>query len=106
MQTVLYTRSGSTQALAEQAGFHIDRVVPDGIDSLRAGDTLVVRWLDRLGRDDAAVCATLCQLLRRGVVVKTLACGFTFDAAATDPEQTVIRDALIGFLAASAEARA
>ena len=76
MATILYARvSTADQTLehqrtqAEAAGFRIDHVVADhgvsGIstrlaersegrrlfDMLRAGDTLVVRWVDRLGRN-------------------------------------------------------
>jgi DNA invertase Pin-like site-specific DNA recombinase len=73
---VFYARVSTTEQTtahqrtqAEQAGFKIDKVVADeGIsgvstrlaerpegkrlfDMLRAGDTLVVRWVDRLGRN-------------------------------------------------------
>jgi putative DNA-invertase from lambdoid prophage Rac len=64
------------KAQAEAAGFVIDQVVADrgvsGIsttlcrkegrrlfDILRAGDTLVVRWVDRLGRNYGDVCDTI-----------------------------------------------
>jgi putative DNA-invertase from lambdoid prophage Rac len=91
-QTVEHQR---TQA--EQAGFKIDLVVTDNgvsgistrlearpqgrrlFDLLRAGDTLVVRWVDRLGRNYEDVCDTIREFMRRGVVIKTVINGFTFD---------------------------
>jgi putative DNA-invertase from lambdoid prophage Rac len=75
-------------------------------DMLRAGDTLVVRWVDRLGRNYADVCDTIREFMRRGVVIKTVINGMTFDGATTDPMQCAVRDALISFLAATAQAQA
>src|SRR6202011_4857081 len=94
-RTVLYARvSTAEQTLAHQkaqalaAGFHLDEVVadhgvsgvstelrdrPEGrrlFDLLRAGDTLVVRWVDRLGRNYRDVTDTIRQFLRRGVTVR------------------------------------
>src|SRR5207253_5151516 len=109
---------------AEAAGFHIDHVVADhgvsGIstrlaertqgrrlfDMLRSGDTLVVRWVDRLGRNYADVCDTIREFIRRGVVVRTVINGLTFDGATTDPMRQAVRDALIAFMAATAQAQA
>jgi DNA invertase Pin-like site-specific DNA recombinase len=131
MATILYARvSTADQTLdhqrsqAEAAGFHLDHVVADhatsGIstrlverpegrrlfDLLRAGDTLVVRWVDRLGRNYADVCDTIRAFMRRGVVVRTVINGLTFDGATTDPMQQAVRDALIAFMAATAQAQA
>ncbi|WP_040619716.1 recombinase family protein [Rhodovulum sp. PH10] len=131
MPTFLYARvSTAEQTLehqrtqAEAAGFRIDHVVADhgvsGIstrlqerpegrrlfDLLRAGDTLVVRWLDRLGRNYLDVCDTVREFMRRGVVVRTVINGLTFDGATQDPMQQAVRDALIGFMAAMAQAQA
>src|SRR5438874_5674313 len=93
-QTVEHQRTG-----AEAAGFKIDRVVADhgvsGIstrlaerpegkrlfDILRSGDTLVVRWIDRLGRNYGDVCDTIREFMRRGVVIRTVINGLTFDGA-------------------------
>ena len=86
--------SGVTTKLAER---------PQGrrlFDLLRAGDILVVRWVDRLGRNYADVCDTIREFLRRGVVIN----GLTFDGATTDPMQQAVRDALIAFMAATAQA--
>ncbi|MGR4926827.1 recombinase family protein [Bradyrhizobium sp. CAR08] len=109
---------------AEAAGFKIDRIVADhgvsGIttsladrpegrrlfDILRSGDTLVVRWVDRLGRNYADVCDTIRQFMRQGVVIRTVINGLTFDGATRDPMQQAVRDALIAFMAATAQANA
>ena len=124
MKTVLYARvSTAEQTLehqrtqAEAAGFKIDEVVADhgvsGIstrlderpqghrlfDILRAGDTLVVRWVDRLGRNYADVCDTIRIFMRRGVIIRTVINGLTFDGATKDPMQQAVRDALIAFMA-------
>jgi putative DNA-invertase from lambdoid prophage Rac len=128
---VLYARVSTVEQTIEhqltqaaQAGFKIDALVaddgvsgvsirlrerPEGrrlFDMLRAGDTLVVRWVDRLGRNYADVCDTIREFMRRGVVIKTVINGMTFDGAATDPMQCAVRDALIAFLAAIAQAQA
>jgi DNA invertase Pin-like site-specific DNA recombinase len=75
-------------------------------DMLRSGDTLVVRWVDRLGRNYADVTDTIRELMRRGVVVRTVINGLTFDGATKDPMQQAVRDALIAFMAATAQAQA
>ena len=130
-KTVLYARISTTEQTldnqrtqAEQAGFKIDKVVADhGIsgvtttladrpegrrlhDILRKGDTLVVRWLDRLGRNYQDVTDTIRQFMREGVIVKTVINGMTFDGATKDPIQQAVRDALIAFMAATAQAQA
>ncbi|MBZ9684645.1 MULTISPECIES: recombinase family protein [unclassified Mesorhizobium] len=109
---------------AEAAGFTIDDVVADhgvsGVstmlaerpegrrlrDMLRRGDTLVVRWVDRLGRNYQDVCDTIREFMRRGVVVRTVINNMTFDGATKDPMQQAVRDALIAFMAATAQAQA
>ncbi|AWB23037.1 recombinase family protein [Methylobacterium currus] len=131
MQTPLYARvSTADQTLAHQrtqaeaAGFKVDQVVADeGVsglttalqdrpqgrrlfDMLRRGDVLVVRWVDRLGRNYADVCDTIRELMRRGVIVRTVISNLTFDGATKDPMQQAVRDALIGFMAATAQAQA
>lgn len=131
MKTVLYARvstAGQTldhqRTQAEAAGFKLDDVVadhgvsgvstrlverPEGrrlFDMLRAGDTLVVRWVDRLGRNYADVTDTIRELMRSGVIVRTVINGMTFDGATKDPMQQAVRDALIGFMAAMAQAQA
>lgn len=131
MKTVLYVRvstadqtSAHQRTQAEAAGFKIDDVVadhgvsgvstrlverPEGrrlFDMLRAGDTLVVRWVDRLGRNYADVTETIREFMRRGVIVRTVINGMTFDGATKDPMQQAVRDALIGFMAAMSQAQA
>ena len=80
---------------------------PEGrrlFDKLRAGD--VLRWVDRLGRNYEEVCDTIREFIRRGVVIRTVINNFTFDGATKDPMQQAVRDALIGFMAATARAQA
>ena len=129
MTTIFYARvSTADQTLdhqitqAREAGFKIDEVVSDhgvsGVstrlcerregkrlfDLLRSGNTLVVRWVDRLGRNYDDVTDTMRELLRRGVTIKTVINGMTFDGSKDDPMTVAVRDALIGFMAAMAQA--
>lgn len=131
MTTVLYARvSTAEQTIDHQveqataAGFEIDEVVSDngvsGIslnlkdrpegkrlyDMLRKGDTLVVRWVDRLGRNYVDVSDAIRHFMRKGVVIRTVINGLTFDGATKDAMQQAVRDALIGFMAAIAQAQA
>jgi putative DNA-invertase from lambdoid prophage Rac len=131
MATVLYARVSTTEQTIEHqetqartAGFAIDQVVYDegvsGVntllkdrpggrrlfDLLRSGDTLVVRWVDRLGRNYRDVCGSIREFMQRGVVIRTVINGLTFDGSTKDPMQQAVRDALIGFMAAMAEAQA
>lgn len=131
MKTVLYCRVSTTEQTldhqrtqAEKAGFVFDRVVadhgvsgvnvkmrdrPEGrrlFDMLREGDTLVVRWVDRLGRNYADVTETIREFMAQGVVIKTVINGLTFDGSTKDPMQMAVRDAMIAFMAASAQAQA
>lgn len=130
-QTILYARVSTAdqtieiqQAQAEAAGYQIDRVVadegvsgvstrlserPEGkrlFDLLRAGDTLLVRWVDRLGRNYQDVTDTIREFMRRGVVVRTVINNMVFDGSTTDPMREAVRDALIAFMAATAQAQA
>ena len=130
-RTILYARVSTAdqniaiqQAQAAAAGFAIDTVVaddgvsgvstrlqdrPEGrrlFDMLRHGDVLVVRWVDRLGRNYQDVTDTIRDFMRRGVVVKTVINGMVFDGATSDPIQQAVRDALIAFMAATAQAQA
>jgi putative DNA-invertase from lambdoid prophage Rac len=131
MSTILYARVSTIEqtidhqlAHARSAGFVIDEVVSDNgvsgvstrlaerpegrrlFDKLRSGDVLVVRWVDRLGRNYEDVCDTIREFMRRGVVIRTVINNFTFDGATKDPMQQAVRDALIGFMAATAQAQA
>jgi len=131
MATVLYARVSTVEQTiehqrtqAEAAGFKIDKVISDDgvsgvnvplaerpqgrrlFDMLRSGDTLVVRWLDRLGRNYQDVCDTIRTFMRQGVVIRTVINNMTFDGATKDPMQMAVRDALIAFMAATAQAQA
>ena len=131
MQTFLYARVstadqniGHQRTQAEAAGYAFDEVVADegvsGVSTrfqdrtggalllakLRRGDVLVVRWVDRLGRNYEDVTETIRTLMQRGVVIKTIINGMTFDGATDDPIQKAVRDALIAFMAATAQAQA
>jgi len=131
MRTILYCRvSTADQTLAHQrtqaeaAGFRLDEVLadhgvsgvsttlherPEGrrlFDMLRDGDTLVVRWLDRLGRNYRDVTDTIREFMRRGIIIKTVINSMVFDGSTKEPMQQAVRDALIAFMAAAAEAQA
>ncbi len=131
MATILYARVSTIdqtidhqETQARQAGYAIDLVIADhGVsgtstrlierpegrrlyDVLRKGDTLVVRWVDRLGRNYSDVCETIRTFMQKGVTIQTVINRMTFDGSATDPIQQAVRDALIGFMAATAQAQA
>src|ERR1700748_3131197 len=117
MATIFYARVSTVEqnidhqlSQARAAGFVIDDVIADNgvsgiatrlaerpegrrlFDKLRVGDTLVVRWLDRLGRNYDDVCDTIREFLKRGIVIRTVINGFTFDGSTKDPVQKAIRD--------------
>lgn len=75
-------------------------------DMLREGDTLVVRWVDRLGRNYQDVTDTIRHFMREGVVIETIINRMRFDGSTKDPMQCAVRDALISFMAATAQAQA
>jgi putative DNA-invertase from lambdoid prophage Rac len=131
MAVILYARVSTAEqtvehqeAHARAAGFAIDDVVADNgvsglhtrlverpegrrlFDKLRRGDVLVVRWVDRLGRNYEDVCDTIREFMRRGVVIRTVINNFKFDGATKDPMQKAVRDALIAFMSATAQAQA
>lgn len=131
MTTIFYARvstvdqtSAHQEEQARKQGFMIDQVIADhgvsGVttrlkdrlegkrlhDMLRKGDTLVVRWVDRLGRNYQDVSDTIREFMRKGIVIKTVINNMTFDGATSDPMQQAVRDALIGFMAATAQAQA
>jgi DNA invertase Pin-like site-specific DNA recombinase len=66
----------------------------------------MVRWVDRLGRNYEDVVETIQTFMKRGIVIRTVINNFTFDGATTDPMLKAVRDALIGFMAATAQAQA
>lgn len=130
-KTVLYARVSTSeqnlyhqQIQAEAAGFKIDEVVEDqgvsGVsvpladrdggkrlfDILRDGDVLVVRWIDRLGRNYDDIQSNIRLFLDRGVTIKTVINNMTFDAKPKDAMSKAVRDAMLSFMSAMAEAQA
>jgi putative DNA-invertase from lambdoid prophage Rac len=71
---------------------------------LRAGDVLVVRWLDRISRRYDELHATMRRLMDKGVQVRCTLNGMTFDGRATDAIAKATRDAVLAFMAAQGEA--
>jgi putative DNA-invertase from lambdoid prophage Rac len=59
-----------------------------------------------LGRNYDDVRDTVQALMRKGVIVRTVINGFTFDGSQTDPIQKSIRDALLAFMSAIGQAQA
>lgn len=131
MTTILYARVSTLEqrlshqeTQAREAGFEIDEVIadhgvsgvstklserPEGrrlFDKLRKGDVLVVRWVDRLGRNYEDVTETIRHFMRMGVIIRTVINKMTFDGSTDDPIEKAVRDALIGFMAATAQAQA
>ena len=130
-RTILYARVSTSeqnlshqQTQAEAAGFKIDEVVEDegvsGVsvpladrdggkrlfDILRDGDILVVRWIDRLGRNYDDIQKNIRLFLDRGVTIKTVINNMTFDAKPKDAMSKAVRDAMLSFMSAMAEAQA
>jgi DNA invertase Pin-like site-specific DNA recombinase len=130
-QTILYARVSTVdqnihhqKTQAESAGFKIDEVIsdhgvsgvatrlknrPEGkrlFDKLRRGDVLVVRWIDRLGRNYTDCTETIRHFMQEGIIVRTVIGNMTFDGSTADAMGMAIRDAMIGFLAATAQAQA
>ncbi|PCJ85716.1 MAG: recombinase [Hyphomicrobiales bacterium] len=131
MATILYARvSTRDQTLehqitqAKDAGFIIDEIIADhgvsGVkhrlcerpegkrlyDKLRSGDVLLLRWLDRLGRNYEDVTDAVRHFIREGIIIRTIINDMTFDGSTCDPVQQAVRDTMIAFLAATAQAQA
>jgi len=117
MKTVLYCRVSTLDqnvdhqlTQAHQNGFKPDLVLadhgvsgvstrlcerPEGrrlFDILRDGDILVVRWIDRLGRNYQDVTDTVREFIRRGLRIETVINRMSFDGTTTDPMKQAIRD--------------
>lgn len=131
-KTVLYVRvstaeqtSEHQQAQAIAAGYTIDQTItdhgvsgvsvplqdrPEGkrlFDILQAGDTLLVRWVDRLGRNYDDVKQAIETFNKNGVTVRTVINNMTFQSdydLAGDDTGKAVRNALLGFMAAMASA--
>jgi putative DNA-invertase from lambdoid prophage Rac len=120
MKTVLYCRVSTIDQTvdhqltqAQQVGFKPDLVLsdhgvsgastrlcdrPEGrrlFDILRDGDILVVRWIDRLGRNYQDVTDTVRELIRRGIRIETVINRTSFDGTTTDPMKQAVRDSLV-----------
>ena len=130
-KTILYARASTAdqsveilRQQAEHAGFVIDQVIEDAgvsgvqtslaerpngkrlFDILRDGDTLVVRWVDRLGRNYDDIQNNIREFINRGVTIKTVINNMVFDAKPTDAMAKAVRDAMLSFMSAMAEAQA
>ena len=130
-KTILYSRASTAdqsveilRQQAEHAGFVIDQVIEDAgvsgvqtslaerpngkrlFDILRDGDTLVVRWVDRLGRNYDDIQNNIREFINRGVTIKTVINNMVFDAKPTDAMAKAVRDAMLSFMSAMAEAQA
>ena len=129
-RTILYARVSTAEQTiahqriqAESAGFVIDDVIEDeGIsgvqvplaerdggkrlfDLLRDGDVLVCRWIDRLGRNYDDIQRNIRLFLDRGITIRTVINGMTFDAKPQDAMGKALRDAMLSFMSAMAEAQ-
>lgn len=131
-KTVLYVRvstaeqtSDHQQTQAIEAGYTVDQVITDhgvsGVttalqdrdqgkrlyDLLGAGDTLLVRWIDRLGRNYDDVKEAIETFNKKGVTVRTIINNMTFQSdydLEGDDTGKAVRNALLGFMAAMASA--
>ena len=124
-RTVLYARVSMTEQTighqriqAESAGYVIDDEGVSGVqvplaereggkrrfDLLRDGDVLVCRWIDRLGRNYDDIQKNILLFLDRGVTIKTVINSMTFDAKPQDAMGKAVRDAMLSFMSAMAEA--
>lgn len=66
----------------------------------------MVRWVDRLGRNYEDVTGVIREFMVKGVTIRTVINGMTFDGNTDDPIQKAVRDAVIAFMAASAQSQA
>ncbi len=134
-KTVLYVRVSTAEqtsdhqlAQAREAGFQIaeEHVITDhgvsGVstrlkerdqgrrlfDLLQPSDRLLVRWVDRLGRNYEDVKETIETFNKKGVTVCTVINRMTFEAdyKLTDPTMKASRAAILAFMSALAEADA
>ena len=134
-KTVLYMRVSTAEQTsdhqltqAREAGFQIEDehvIIDHGVsgvftrlkdrdqgkrlfDLLQPGDTLLVRWVDRLGRNYEDVKEVIETFNKRGVTVATVINRMVFEAdhKLTDPTMKAARNAILGFMAALAEADA
>jgi putative DNA-invertase from lambdoid prophage Rac len=62
--------------------------------------------VDRQGGNYADVTDTIQDFIRRGVIIRTVINNLTFDGSSKDPMTQAVRDSLIAFMAAMAQAQA
>ncbi|WP_207234085.1 recombinase family protein [Shewanella maritima] len=107
------------KAYADNKGLSVDKVWTEtitgtskGIDRpelkqclnrLRRGDTLIVWWIDRLGRDYSDTASTIRALLDQGVNIRTVNQDLTFTSS-TNTQQKMLNDLMITLLTGMAEA--
>ena len=130
-RTVFYGRTSTAShsiqhqlEQAKQAGFIINDVVEDAgvsgvqiplaerdngkrlFDLLRDDDVLVCRWVDRLGRNYDDIQKNIRLFLDKRATIKTVINGMIFDAKLPDAMSKSVRDAMLSFMSALAEAQA
>jgi DNA invertase Pin-like site-specific DNA recombinase len=76
-------------------------------DRLRSGDTLIVWWIDRLGRDYHDSKETAQQLMRKGITIKTVNQNmeFKYQGNSNDMMVDMMLSMLVGHAAAEKENR-
>ena len=73
------------------------------LDKLRKDDVLIVWWIDRLGRDYQDVKQTITSLLNKGVTIKTINNGMTFQYTGEDMTD-MVTDIQLNMITAMASA--
>lgn len=130
MSTILYIVDATSQLAERQitearaAGFAFSEVLVDegasGIgtslrgrakgkqlfERLGQGDTLVVRWIDHLGRNYPDMTRAIQNFLDQGVTIRTVIGGVTLYGSPDTPDQKTMTETLIAFMNATADAQA
>jgi len=75
----------------------------DNTMGLRSGDTLIVWWFDRIGRDYHDSKEAIQTLLKRGVMVKTINQSLTFKYEKSNVTQNMLVDVMLSMLAGMAD---
>lgn len=100
------------RAKAERAGLTIDKLISDEgpsdkalFNSFKPGDTLIVPWVQCLGRNYDELAEAVRALMNRGVLSRTVVGTLVFNGATANPIRKVVREAMISVMAALAEAQ-